>query len=993
MLKKLILTIWILLSCLLSFNYAQQSCSTTGESINLVSQNGYQIAADFCNQALPFPITELDGFSTLTCDLSPDGPDDLEGFCGANTSTSNNLWIAFTPIQSGQLRLSIEVTNCIENDPSCSGIQAAIIRTNCPFEDRFFERAFESLDCQSCTNGNFDLSTSDAIAGVPHYLMLDACCEDICNISVNVIEGLPSILPDVTSSIVYSAMCSYGSGSTCANPESSLKVAFYPNPSLTLNEDIQLSLYAPNNELIQSLSQSEFNGFYSQTWSGYAPSGDQPIFCQEGTYTIEAEIPSINYSESIQVDMFFESSFANALSIEEQQEAYAHCNLNEILLVGEALDPANVIDLGWKKIAYIGNTINEVDINPQLIIDDNSIIVRRVDEDGMIDDDSGPGDYVYFNIIEDAVCKSYDWISIEEDDFVKNGNCEEITGTVYWDILDNCLFDPGLNPKFEDWVIEFESPENTFYAVSQEDGYYEAYVHPGTYTVRLLSPNDNWISCPEQELIVEQTALGEAPAIIDLPLGATINIVCPLATVDVTIPKLRRCFESPVLIRYANSGTELLENSSIRLEVDEFIELRNSSLPFVDLGDNVYEFSTGDLEPFQDGVISLFAYVSCESELGYTHCFEAVMSPNDYCEELNQSWDGSSIMVEGVQVDDKILFTITNVGADMSQELDWAIVEDDLLLREGNFQLNALNGNQYMEEVDCKDATYRMDVQQADFHPGKSMPSAIVQGCNGLSSQGFVNQFTLDDLDLFKDIECIQNIGSFDPNDKQGFPLGITDEHCIDPGVAIDYLVRFQNTGTDTAFTVIIRDTLSEFLDVSSIYFVNASHDYTLAIDGQAIAFTFNDILLPDSTTNEPASNGFVKFQVTPNTNDIGTMIENKAAIYFDFNEAVITNTTLHTINDDCLDEVVSIHKPLAQLEEVTIKPNPFDQSFILNLSKQSYDELTLKLFFSNGVLLETLKGKGNQIVYSNREMASGMYFYELYGDGQLISLGKLIKQ
>ena len=989
MLKHTFLTIWIVIGCMLNLSIGQETCSSTGQSINLLSQNGYQIASDFCDRALPLPITELDGFSTLTCDLSADGPSDLAGFCGNGSSISNNLWIAFTPMQSGALTLNISVSNCIENDPNCNGIQGAIIRTNCPAEDQFFDRSFESLACNPCTNGDFQLSTSDAIAGVPHYLMLDACCEDICEISVEVLEGIPANPADITSSVVYTKMCSFGSGSSCANPESSLKIAFYPDPTLNLTQDIELSLFDPSNQLIQTITTGEFNGFYSQTWSGPNPTNGEPIFCTEGTYTVEASIPSINYSESINVDMFFETSFASALQLLEEEDANAHCNLNEIILQGESLAPENVIDFGWNKIIGIGNTLNEQDINPDLVIDDNTIIVRRLDESGNVDLESGPGEYVYYNIVEDAACKSYEWITIEEEDFVKNGICEEIGGNVFWDILDNCLYDPLINPSFQDWVIKFESAEHTFHTVSGEDGSYFIYVHPGTYQASLISPNDSWITCPAVEVVVDETLPGQAPPEIIVPLGAKINISCPLATVDVTVPRLRRCFESPMLIRYANSGTETLESSSIILEVDEFIELRNTSLPIVNLGDNRYEFATGDLDPFEDGIISMFAYVSCDAELGYTHCIEANMFPNDYCEELNQSWDGSSIMVEGIQVDDKIEFTITNVGSNMNQELSWQIIEDDLLLREGNFQLNT--GEATVEEVECDDKTYRMEAQQAEFHPGDSQPSATVQGCDGVSSTGFVNQFTLDDLDLFKDIECLQNIGSFDPNDKQGFPVGITDDHCIDPGTAIDYLIRFQNTGTDTAFTVVIRDTLSDFLDPSSIYFVNASHPYELTMDGSALSFTFNDILLPDSTTNEPASNGFVKFLIQPNTTQIGTVIENRAAIYFDFNEPVITNTTLHTIDDDCLEDVVSIHR-IRPIEQVTINPNPFNNSFIMNLETGYYEDLTLKIFYSNGVLFESIKTKGNNIVYSNQNMTQGIYFYELYNHDQKINFGKLIK-
>jgi len=60
------------------------------------------------------------------------------------------------------------------------------------------------------------------------------------------------------------------------------------------------------------------------------------------------------------------------------------------------------------------------------------------------------------------------------------------------------------------------------------------------------------------------------------------------------------------------------------------------------------------------------------------------------------------------------------------------------------------------------------------------------------------------------------------------------------------------------------------------------------------LVFHFENILLPDSTVNEPASHGFVQFRINQLTdNPIGTVIENTADIYFDLNKAIVTNTVM----------------------------------------------------------------------------------------------------
>ena len=138
---------------------------------------------------------------------------------------------------------------------------------------------------------------------------------------------------------------------------------------------------------------------------------------------------------------------------------------------------------------------------------------------------------------------------------------------------------------------------------------------------------------------------------------------------------------------------------------------------------------------------------------------------------------------------------------------------------------------------------------------------------------------------------------AYDPNDKlvypqrnpeDGFEVNYTlfDEPLL-------YTIRFQNTGTDTAFNIVIRDQLSTDLDWTTFEPGSASHPYeaTLHEDG-LLEFHFRNILLPDSIVNEPASHGFVNFTINVKEGvDENTAIQNSAGIYFDFNPPIITNT------------------------------------------------------------------------------------------------------
>ncbi len=129
--------------------------------------------------------------------------------------------------------------------------------------------------------------------------------------------------------------------------------------------------------------------------------------------------------------------------------------------------------------------------------------------------------------------------------------------------------------------------------------------------------------------------------------------------------------------------------------------------------------------------------------------------------------------------------------------------------------------------------------------------------------------------------------GAFDPNDKTVLPEGKIPFFTTE----LDYLIRFQNTGTDTAFKVVVRDTLPYNLEPLSIKSIVASHPYVLSIKNNILTFTFDKILLPDSNVNERASHGFIRFKIKP-IKDLyyGGSIQNKAAIFFDFNDPIITN-------------------------------------------------------------------------------------------------------
>ncbi|MGB3801805.1 MAG: T9SS type A sorting domain-containing protein, partial [Lewinella sp.] len=141
---------------------------------------------------------------------------------------------------------------------------------------------------------------------------------------------------------------------------------------------------------------------------------------------------------------------------------------------------------------------------------------------------------------------------------------------------------------------------------------------------------------------------------------------------------------------------------------------------------------------------------------------------------------------------------------------------------------------------------------------------------------------------------------AIDPNDKRSWPSRPeeTNSNYTQLDEEITYTIRFQNTGNDTAFTVFLEDQLSDSLDRASFRTVAYSHEPRVNItETGMLEVVYQDILLPDSTTNEPASHGFFTFAIKAKEGLADfTEITNRAGIYFDFNLPVITNTTNNTL-------------------------------------------------------------------------------------------------
>ena len=150
---------------------------------------------------------------------------------------------------------------------------------------------------------------------------------------------------------------------------------------------------------------------------------------------------------------------------------------------------------------------------------------------------------------------------------------------------------------------------------------------------------------------------------------------------------------------------------------------------------------------------------------------------------------------------------------------------------------------------------------------------------------------------------------SYDPNDKNVVREGfyVSTSVAEEPSIInashqdkLEYTIRFQNTGTAPAQNIYILDTLSPNLNLNTFTVLSSSHSMEVQYLGNGILrFDFPNIWLVDSTVSQELSQGYLTYRITEETScGLGCEIENTAYIYFDWNDAIITNTT-YNINDE----------------------------------------------------------------------------------------------
>lgn len=235
----------------------------------------------------------------------------------------------------------------------------------------------------------------------------------------------------------------------------------------------------------------------------------------------------------------------------------------------------------------------------------------------------------------------------------------------------------------------------------------------------------------------------------------------------------------------------------------------------------------------------------------------------------------------------------------------------------------------------------------------------------------------------------ILTVGSFDPNFKEVIPVGSGEEGYLTAhDTVLNYVIHFQNTGTYFARNITITDTISSHLDVSTLHPGFSTHNYIASVSEDGVLkFDFNDINLPYQSLSETESMGLISYSVKLKPGLLpGTQILNTAGIYFDFNEVIITNTTLNTIQE------ASYGNTAATADPVIFYPNPFASFLYADLSGFDHTAEITIYDLPGRILFHKVLSGGDVHQLELNEYENGVYFVILRSKEGKSYCGKLIR-
>ncbi len=434
------------------------------------------------------------------------------------------------------------------------------------------------------------------------------------------------------------------------------------------------------------------------------------------------------------------------------------------------------------------------------------------------------------------------------------------------------------------------------------------------------------------------------------------------------------------------------KNENMTKEADE-IGLNHQNITIMPDGLNTFSLDQGLMEfPVNSGNYD----INCSPSNGWTLTTSADLNIDVQANQSTIQYFGLKPQGELIEAEVSLTSSPTRCGFTVpfwltytntsNQVFDAEITLelDDLVTLVGiDFPPSQTIGNQLLWNIENLNPTESGQIKLELIMPGVDYLGEYLNFSSNISliNDSGITIFN-DEHEYEPQINC-----AYDPNDKLVSPVLVYEgDNYTLFDQTLEYTIRFQNTGTDTAFNIQITDQLDPNLDWSTFTPQNSSHPFSVSLNETGLVdFRFENILLPDSSTNLIESQGFVKYKIKSKDGILeNTIIENTASIFFDFNPPIITNTTENIMVSEYPFEIEPGNQNTGSDLAFSFQPNPSNGTVNIDFEFEEKQVWEIQLHNSWGKLIRSYEGettglKNKALFFQG--LANGVYYLTLFSN------------
>ena len=393
-------------------------------------------------------------------------------------------------------------------------------------------------------------------------------------------------------------------------------------------------------------------------------------------------------------------------------------------------------------------------------------------------------------------------------------------------------------------------------------------------------------------------------------------------------------------------------------------------------------------------VVVATASANCVMTVNFANTIAIIHDVHVITSNMNQAVPGNSysqkiiVQNDGTVTENSIKFGYEHDGQlSLSNSTGWTFVQQNSVSYPNWYSINSGFPNLSPNAASSSIIQYNV--------PTNIPVNTVVNFKDTVAHAGPINTVWLTDNTPWNNVNSSQVVvvASYDPNYKEVMPKGLTANGNITSKDSIlTYVIHFQNTGTYFAQNIVLVDSLDNDLNMTTLRPGYSEYPYhTTMSDNGVVKFHFDNINLPwQEAYGDMMSSGLVTYSIKMKKNlALGTQITNKAAIYFDYNEPVITNKTLNTLVS------ATPGTGLAELHsisggEILLFPNPSSGDVTIVFEGKNAAAGLISITDISGRQLSsqdiTIEPGTNSFVNRTSEFQSGIYLVTIKSETETVT-------